>query len=95
MNTCREPGGWFNLDHVSTSSIPSIVHSVVVDGGNGVEYTPTFFHVQCLLGVTMVYGTISLSQMPQHENTCCSVCQMTLIIIHMHGAKSMIKSTHV
>ena len=40
MNTCREPCGWFDLDHVSTSSIPSIVHSMVVEGGNGVEYTP-------------------------------------------------------
>ena len=54
MNTCREPCGWYDLDHVSTSSITSIVHSVVVEGGNGVEYTPTFFHVQCLLGVTTV-----------------------------------------
>ena len=31
MNTCREPCGWFDLDHVSTSSIPSIV--LVVEGG--------------------------------------------------------------
>ena len=58
MNTCREPCGrcgWFDLDHVSISLIPSIVHSMVVEGGNGVEYIyPTFFHMQCLLGVTMV-----------------------------------------
>ena len=54
MNTCREPCGWFDLDHVSTSSIPSIVHCMVVEGGNGVTYTPTYFHVQCLLGVMMV-----------------------------------------
>ena len=40
MNTRREPCGWFDLDHGSTSSILSIVHSVVVEGGNGVEYTP-------------------------------------------------------
>ena len=32
MNTCREPCGWFDLDHVSISSIPSIVHSMVVEG---------------------------------------------------------------
>ena len=32
---------------------PSIVHSMVVEGGIGVEYTPTFFYVQCLLGVIM------------------------------------------
>ena len=57
MNACREPCAWFDLNHVSTSSNPSIVHSVVVEGGNGVECIyPTFFHRprQCLLGVMMV-----------------------------------------
>ena len=39
MNTCREPCGWFDLDHVSTSSIPSIV--LVVEGGNGVDHSST------------------------------------------------------
>ena len=40
QNTCREPCGWFDHDHVSTSSIPSIVHSVVVEGGQWSQVYP-------------------------------------------------------
>ena len=80
---------------MSTSSIPFIVHSVVVEGGNGVEYTPrssTAVLAWCYDGIRYHKPATNV---PQHENTCCSICQTTLIIIHMHGAESTIKSAHV
>ena len=43
--------GSISILGVSISTIPSIVHSVVVEGGNGVEYTPRSVLAWCYDGI--------------------------------------------